>query len=238
MIKVVDATKIYRMGAEEIRALDGISLDIEKGEFVALLGPSGSGKSTLMNVIGALDVLDSGEIHVNGDDVSKLRDKPQAKYRRENIGFVFQTFNLMNHLTALENVEMPLTFSGVGRKQRREMALEALDKVDLSARIKHKPTELSGGQQQRVAIARAIVNKPKILLADEPTGNVDSVTGERIMELIKELNKEDKVTVIMVTHNEEHSGFADRVVRMRDGKFFAGDLEAEDIKKADLSDGI
>lgn len=205
------------MGSERIHALNDLSVDISDGEFVALVGPSGSGKSTLMNVIGALDSLDEGSIVVEGQDISELSDKEQSNYRRKNIGFIFQTFNLLSHLTAVENVEMPLTFAGETPHNRKNMAMEALEKVSLGDRMTHRPTELSGGQQQRVAIARAIVNTPRILLADEPTGNLDSKTGEKIMQLIKTLNKADGMTVVMVTHNEEHASYADRSFHMLDG---------------------
>lgn len=218
MIKVKDATKVYKMGVDKIHALDGVNLEVAEGEFVALVGPSGSGKSTLMNVIGALDSLTSGQILVDGEDLSKKNDLDQAKYRRKRIGFIFQTFNLQNNLTALENVELPLVFEGRARKARQELARHALSIVGLSDRARHRPNELSGGQQQRVAIARAIVNNPKILLADEPTGNLDSHTGESVMKLIRDLNKRDKVTVVIVTHNEAHAKYADRVFHMSDGK--------------------
>lgn len=218
MISISNVTKVYRMGPSVIKALDCLSLEIADGEFVSLVGPSGSGKSTLMNVIGALDNVDKGSIIVGKDDISKFNDLQQAKYRRDKIGFVFQTFNLQRRLNALENVELPLIFSGVPKKERRKISLEALKKVGLSERVMHKPTELSGGEQQRVSIARAIVNNPKILLADEPTGNLDSKTGQKIMELIRDLDKKEDVTVIMVTHNEEHAKFADRVLYMLDGR--------------------
>lgn len=218
MIVIKDARKIYRMGGEEIKALDGLSLKINEGEFIALIGPSGSGKSTLMNVIGALDSLDNGSIIVDGKDISKLSDNQQALYRRKRVGFVFQTFNLQSRLTALENVELPLIFDNVPARKRAEIALDALKKVKLSDRLQHKPSELSGGQQQRVAIARAIANKPSILLADEPTGNLDSKSGEKIMQLLKQFNEREQVTIIMVTHNERHAAFAGRVLHMLDGK--------------------
>ena len=226
MIVIKNASKIYRMGDEEIRALDDLSLKIPKADFIALIGPSGSGKSTLMNVVGALDNLDSGTVKIDGKDISRMRDNEQAKYRRTRVGFIFQTFNLQQRLKAVENVELPLIFDGVPAKERRDRALEALNKVNLSDRVSHRPTELSGGQQQRVAIARSIVNNPDVLLADEPTGNLDSKTGEEIIHLIKSLNEKDGVTVIMVTHNEEHADFANRVLHMRDGKIVNGE-EAE-----------
>jgi putative ABC transport system ATP-binding protein len=218
MITVKNLTKIYEMGKEKIHALADVDLDIDKGEFVALIGTSGSGKSTLMNVIGALDYPDSGRIEVEEDEISKMSDVQRANYRNSKVGFVFQTFNLQGHLTALENVEIPLIFSGVRRSLRKQMAIEAMEKVDLADRLSHRPSELSGGQQQRVSIARAIVNKPEILLADEPTGNLDTKTGKMIMKLLTSLNKEDKMTIIMVTHNEEHAKFADHVYHMIDGK--------------------
>lgn len=217
MIVINNATKLYRMGGEEIRALDGLSLKIEDGDFIALVGPSGSGKSTLLNMIGALDSLDEGKILVDGTDISRIRDRAQAKYRRQQIGFVFQTFNLQGRLTALENVELPLLFEGLSVKERKNKGMEALSRVRLTDRVSHKPSQLSGGQQQRVAIARALVNNPKVLLADEPTGNLDSKSGEKIMKLLKTLNSRDGVTVVMVTHNTEHAEYADRVLHMRDG---------------------
>lgn len=218
MIVIEKASKVYTLGGEEIRALDDLSLKIEKGDFVALLGPSGSGKSTLLNVVGSLDTLTSGRVIVDGVDISKKRDKEQARYRRTRVGFIFQTFNLQKRLTAAENVELPLLFDNIPAKKRKTMALEALSKVNLSDRVSHRPAELSGGQQQRVAIARAMVNNPEVLLADEPTGNLDSKSGENIMKLIRNLNKKESMTVIVVTHNEEHALYADRVLRMRDGK--------------------
>jgi len=217
MIILKNASKIYRMGDETIKALDGLSLEIENGEFVALVGPSGSGKSTLMNVIGALDQLTEGSIEVEGTDLTRLSDNGKALYRRKHVGFVFQTFNLQNQLSALENVELPMIFSGISASQRRTRSLEMLERMGLSDRVGHKPSELSGGQQQRVAIARALVNKPSILLADEPTGNLDSMSGEHIMDLLKDLNVKDGVTIVLVTHNEEHAKYARRTLHMRDG---------------------
>lgn len=218
MIQVVHASKIYRMGGEEIRALDDLSIEIRKSEFIALVGPSGSGKSTLMNIVGALDTLTQGHVFVDKTDVMALSDSQKAQYRRKQVGFIFQTFNLQSQLTALENVELPLIFEGVSLKHRKHMAMEVLEKIGLGDRVLHKPSELSGGQQQRVAIARSIVNSPTLLLADEPTGNLDSLSGEHIMELLRKLNEDDKVTVILVTHNEHHAEFADRTLHMLDGK--------------------
>jgi len=218
VITIQKASKVYSLGGEEIRALDNLSLKIDKGDFVALLGSSGSGKSTLLNVVGSLDTLTSGRVVVEGVDISKKKDKEQARYRRTRVGFIFQTFNLQRRLTATENVELPLLFDNIPAQKRKAMALEALSKVNLSDRVGHRPSELSGGQQQRVAIARAMVNNPKVLLADEPTGNLDSKSGENIMKLIRNLNKKENMTVIVVTHNEEHALYADRVLRIRDGK--------------------
>ncbi|MFH1547596.1 MAG: ABC transporter ATP-binding protein [bacterium] len=218
MIKIKKLTKIYRMGDEKINALYDVDLNIEKGDFVALIGPSGSGKSTLMNMVGALDYPDKGKISVENDEISQMTSFQRANYRNSKVGFVFQTFNLQGHLTALENVEIPLIFAGIRRGLRRQMAKEALETVGLGDRMDHKPNELSGGQQQRVSIARAIVNKPEILLADEPTGNLDTKTGILIMDILKDLNEKEKVTVIMVTHNEQHSKYANKVYHLIDGK--------------------
>lgn len=222
MIKIKGLKKLYEMGEEKIHALNGVSLDIEKGDFVALIGPSGSGKSTLMNMIGALDSVDKGKVTVEDEELSKLNNSQRATYRNTKIGFIFQTFNLQGHLTAIENVEIPLIFSGTRRAIRREKSKEALDKVELGDRINHRPNELSGGQQQRVSIARALVNEPEILLADEPTGNLDSKTGLKIMDLLKRLNKEDNMTIIMVTHNEKHAKYANKALHMIDGKILKG----------------
>jgi putative ABC transport system ATP-binding protein len=218
MIKVKDALKVYKMGPSKIKALNELSIEVEQGEFVSLVGPSGSGKSTLMNVIGALDSLDSGEIIVDDEDISKYSDRKQADYRRRKVGFVFQTFNLQKQLTARENVEMPLIFGGTSPSERKQLAQQALEMVGLGKRQDHKPSELSGGEQQRVSIARAVVNDPEILLADEPTGNLDSKTGEKVMDLLKKLNKDKDVTIVMVTHNQEHAQYAQKVFSMQDGE--------------------
>lgn len=218
VIKIQKLTKIYKMGGEEINALDGVSLKVGKGQFIALIGPSGSGKSTLMNMIGALDYPDKGHIVVDDDDISKMTNSSRASYRNSKVGFIFQTFNLQNHLNASENIEITLIFSGLRKGIRRTLVEDSLEKVGLTGRAKHRPSQLSGGEQQRVSIARAIVNKPEILLADEPTGNLDTKTGLKIMEILKNLNSEDKTTVIMVTHNENHAKFADKVYHMLDGK--------------------
>lgn len=217
MIEIKNVSKIYKMGKEEVIALDNVSLKIESGEFVSIVGPSGSGKSTLMHLIGGLDTSTKGSIYVEGNDISKLKDKAMSKYRNEKIGFIFQAFNLENTQTALENVMMPLIFPGVGNSERKRRALKALDLVGLSDKVKHRPMEMSGGQRQRVSIARAIVNSPEIIFADEPTGNLDSKTGAAIMDLLKDLNSKG-YTIIMVTHNNEQAIEAKRVIRIKDGK--------------------
>jgi putative ABC transport system ATP-binding protein len=216
MIEIKELSKVYRMGKEKVIALNKVSFNIQDGEFVAIVGPSGSGKSTLMHLVGGLDTPTKGSIEVDGKDIAKLKDKDMAKYRNEKIGFVFQAFNLENTQTALENVMMPLIFSGVGKKERKERALKALDLVGLSDKVKHKPTEMSGGQRQRVSIARAIVNNPQIIFADEPTGNLDSKTGENIMNLFQELNDKG-YTIIMVTHNQVEAKKAKRMIKIMDG---------------------
>jgi putative ABC transport system ATP-binding protein len=204
------------MGSETIYALREISLEIERGEYVAIMGPSGSGKSTLMNLLGCLDTATSGRYELNGTDVSEMNDNELAEIRNREIGFVFQTFNLLPRSTALHNVELPLIYSGLSGEERRQMALEALEHVGLGDRIHHKPNELSGGQRQRVAVARALVNKPSILLADEPTGNLDSKTGREIMGLFGELSRKGN-TLIVVTHEETVARHARRILRIMDG---------------------
>lgn len=217
MIEVKGISKVYKMGKEQFVALNDVSLNVEKGEYVAVIGPSGSGKSTLMHIIGGLDTPTVGSVCIEGEDISKLNDKKLSNYRNEKIGFVFQAFNLENSQTALENVMMPLIFAGVKKAERKKRALEALDMVGLKDFYNHKPNEMSGGQRQRVSIARALVNKPEILFADEPTGNLDSKSSESIMELFKEINDKG-FTIIMVTHNPEEANKAKRVVKIMDGK--------------------
>ena len=217
MIEVKGVSKVYKMGKEQFTALSDVSLKVEKGEYVAVIGPSGSGKSTLMHIIGGLDTPTVGSVSIEGQDISKLKDKKLSKYRNEKIGFVFQAFNLENSQTALENVMMPLIFAGVKKSERKKRALEALDTVGLKDFYKHKPNEMSGGQRQRVSIARALVNNPQIVFADEPTGNLDSKSSESIMELFKEINDKG-FTIIMVTHNPEEANKAKRVVKIMDGK--------------------
>lgn len=216
VIDIADVWKTYRMGTQEVHALRGCTLAVERGEYVAIMGPSGSGKSTLMNVIGCLDVPTSGVYKLEGKDVGSLSDDELAAVRNGQIGFVFQTFNLLPRQDCLQNVELPLVYAGVGRAERRARAAEALERVGLGDRMDHKPNELSGGQRQRVAVARALVNRPAILLADEPTGNLDSATSDEIMRLFERLSREGN-TVIVVTHEDDIAEHARRVVRLRDG---------------------
>ena len=216
ILQLEDVTKIYRMGSVEVAALNGVSLEISAGEMVAIMGPSGSGKSTLMNVIGCLDVPTSGKYYLEGADVGALNDNRLSEIRGRQIGFVFQTYNLLPRLTARANVELPLVYTS--SRARRRRALEALEKVGLADRAGHKPTELSGGQQQRVGIARALVKEPRILLADEPTGNLDSRSSEEIMALLKSLNRDQGHTVIIVTHEDDIARQTDRMVTVLDGK--------------------
>jgi putative ABC transport system ATP-binding protein len=217
LIEIKDLVKDYLMGSTTVRALDGVSLDVDRGDYVAIMGPSGSGKSTLMNLIGCLDTPSSGLYRLNDQVVNELDDNALARIRNKEIGFVFQTFNLLARTSALENVEVPLIYAGIPRSERHARAQRLLEMVGLSDRMHHQPSELSGGQRQRVAVARALVNDPSILLADEPTGNLDSRTGEEIMSLFDELNRQGN-TIVLVTHEEDIAGHARRVVRLRDGQ--------------------
>jgi len=216
IIKLTDIRKSYYMGRQELKVLKGITLDIFKNEYVALMGPSGSGKSTLMNILGCLDSPTGGSYVLNGNDVSKMADDNLAEIRNKEIGFVFQQFNLLPRLSALENVALPLIYAGISKKRRTDLALEVLDRVGLADRSHHKPNELSGGQCQRVAIARALVNNPSIILADEPTGNLDSKTSVEIMNIFNKIHSEGN-TVVLVTHENDIAAYAKRVVRLRDG---------------------
>lgn len=217
LIDIRDITKVYVMGEENVQALAGVSLEVERGEYVAIMGPSGSGKSTLMNLIGCLDTPSSGSYVLNGREVARMSDDELAAIRNQEIGFVFQTFNLLPRTSALHQVELPLVYGGLSRKDRRERAIQSLTSVGLADRMNHQPNEMSGGQRQRVAIARALINDPSILLADEPTGNLDSQTGYEIMALFDELNARGNA-IIVVTHEENIAAHARRIVRLLDGK--------------------
>ncbi|MCX7754825.1 MAG: ABC transporter ATP-binding protein [Anaerolineales bacterium] len=221
LIELRGLTKIFQMGENQVHALAGVSLDIEKGEMLAIMGPSGSGKSTLMSIIGCLDVPTAGSYLLDGQAVEKLKDSQLAQVRNRKIGFVFQQFNLLSRTSALENVLLPLGYAGLGARASREKALKALEMVGLSERVKHHPAELSGGQQQRVAIARALVNEPAILIADEPTGALDSKTGEEVMGLFQRLHRDFGQTVIIVTHDPFVARHAHRIVRLADGRIVA-----------------
>lgn len=227
MISVKDLKKDYRLGEETVHALAGVSLELEKGDFAAFVGPSGSGKSTLLHLIGGLDTPSSGSIVVDGNDLSRASDRELAEYRNHNIGFVFQSFHLHPTYTALENVAIPLIFAGVSRAERLRKAREALDAVGMGHRGDHRPNQLSGGERQRVSIARALVTGPGLIVADEPTGNLDTANGNRIMDLLGSLNREQGITLLVATHDAELAGRARRVVNLRDG-LIVGDSRNED----------
>ena len=217
MIRLQNIEKVYRTATVETLAINGISLDIARGEFLSIMGPSGCGKSTLLNIIGLLDEPSKGVIKIDDQDITRFSDQQMAKFRNQKLGFIFQSYHLINDLQVLDNVELPLLYRDSSSKERRELATEALEKVGLSNRIKHFPNQLSGGQRQRVAIARAIVGKPQIILADEPTGNLDSVMGNEIMDILINLNKKEGTTIVMVTHDENMAHKTDRLVRLFDG---------------------
>ena len=218
LIELADITRVYGHGDAQVRALDGISLSVKRGEFIAIMGPSGSGKSTALNVIGCLDAPTSGSYLFDGVEVAGLSQDQRALLRRHYLGFIFQGYNLLSRTDALANVELPLIYKGVGGRARREAALTALGKVGLAGRVHHDPSQLSGGQQQRVAIARAIASRPQVILADEPTGNLDTHMSREIMQLLVSLNREEGLTIIMVTHEEDMASYADRLVWMVDGR--------------------
>ena len=217
IIELDNVWKIYQMGDVKVNALRGMSLKIKRGEFVAIMGPSGSGKSTAVNMVGALDIPSKGKIYLENHDISKLSESDLAQIRGKKIGFIFQQFNLINTLSALENVTLPMVFQGVGKEERVGKAKHILEMVDLGERMDHKPTELSGGQQQRVAIARALANEPEVVLADEPTGNLDSTTGKTVMNFLEDLNRKEGKTIIMVTHDTTVAHHADRIEYLKDG---------------------
>ncbi len=226
VIRLVDITRHFKVGLEVVQALRGVSTMIKKNEFVALMGASGSGKSTLMNLMGCLDTPTSGQYILNGHDVSQLNDNELAEIRNKEIGFIFQTFNLLPRSTALENVMLPLVYAGIGKAERMERATKALESVGLGDRMNHKPNELSGGQRQRVATARALVNKPSLILADEPTGNLDSKTSDEIMTLMVDIHKAGN-TIILVTHEESIARYAHRIIRLIDGKISSDELNKD-----------
>lgn len=227
LVEIRDICKIYNPGENEVRALDHVNVIIDEGEFVAIIGHSGSGKSTLMNMLGCLDVPSSGSYHLHGQDVSTMDDNELSDIRNREIGFIFQGFNLIPNLTALENVELPLIYRGVGKAKRRQLSEQALQKVGLENRMEHKPSEMSGGQQQRVAIARAIAQAPPIILADEPTGNLDSHSTQEIMGILQGLNEEGR-TVILITHDDEIAAKAKRVIQIKDGQVEADSVEQKE----------
>ncbi len=235
VIEVKNVRKIYRMGTEKIYAVDDVSFDICEGEFCCLLGTSGSGKSTLLNLMAGIEKVSSGEILIKGKPIHKMSETKLAKFRQNHLGFVFQSYNLIGTMTALENVEFPLVFKRIPKKKRKKMAKEMLEKVGLEKRLQHKPKEMSGGQQQRVGIARAFVAKPQIVFADEPTGNLDTRTTKEVMELIKQIANDNHQTIVMVTHDRGLAGYADKIIHVLDGKIQSIEVvEKEDLKQEDV----
>ncbi len=229
VIKLDNVWKIYKMGEVEVQALRGLSLDVKEGEFLAIQGPSGSGKSTAMNMIGCLDIPSTGSIYLDGHDISKMSESDLAQIRGKKIGFVFQKFNLINTLNAIQNVMLPMMFQDISPEERKEKAIQLLEMVELGERLYHKPGELSGGQQQRVAIARALANDPEVILADEPTGNLDSRTGDNVMSFLKKLNRNSGKTIVMVTHDEDMARNAERIEYLKDGQI-VGSSSCADMK--------
>lgn len=232
VIEIQNLRKVYRMGTQEVHALRGVSLEIKRGEAVAIMGPSGSGKSTLMNILGCLDQPTAGAYLLDGEDVSRMADDALAAVRNQRVGFVFQSFNLLARTSALENVQLPLVYAGASLRMRRQRAEEVLRAVGLGERMHHLPNELSGGQQQRVAIARALVNNPSIILADEPTGNLDSTSGKEVMAILQRLNREHGITVILVTHDANIGRYANRIIHIFDGVISNEELVAHPIDAA------
>ena len=229
LIKLENLWKIYQLGEIELTVLRGINLEINPGAFVTIMGPSGSGKSTLLHIIGCLDLPTKGKVFWQGQDISKLSEDDLAQIRGKKIGFVFQQFNLLPNLTALENITLPMVFQGVSEQQRKKRAKELLTSLDLEKRISHRPSELSGGEQQRIAIARALVNDPEIVVADEPTGNLDSTTGKMIMEILIELHQKEKKTIIVVTHDPHIAGYTEEVINIKDGQIIHNHMTAKKV---------
>lgn len=238
MITIEGLCKVYRNGNLSVSALREVQLEIRKGSFISVMGPSGSGKSTLMNILGCLDRASAGTYVIDGVDVSILDDQELAAIRNRKIGFVFQTFNLLPRMTALKNVELPMMYAGIPGGERQEKAMKALSRVGLADRVFHKSNELSGGQRQRVAIARALVNNPAIILADEPTGNLDSCSGEEIMDIFQELNAQDGVTIVLVTHEREIADHSQRIVHFRDGRLVRDEVLVQPLKARDILSGL